>query len=1024
MRDDNTASKGMIIPPNTQNGDLPSPSCEYQGKAPITDGYLQNTFVGKEEQVSAVARLLKEQGFIPDTLAMAEVDWFYDNLGIDDLYFQRESVDTIAKHITALYAAKVQCYAKQCDTLNINLEQEFSDRALFIHNSQPGVSNLQGPCYEQRIDTHYLSDASPQQAFRLETYRSSGTVSEAHKTQLRCYFVTQCDFVEPTPSPEDRFDISKVGDKTFLAKATKSTLVLYSNVLRKVLSGYGPVIEATDSPSQDMHLKIKRVVIGYRQGTCHNFFSSLSHLYHYYGLYSTRKYVENFSNGVCIISLYLAPLSNTRFPPIEHSVLQIIKEASLIYCLPASPLQDFFATGSLSVQETIYGYSAMAFAQHFLNRLGSEYMALSNLLDQNNAAHLDVLLRLKKRLRRETYTRAYILEIVRAYPIIIHGLYVDFAVRLHHLIPEVPQRDPSLSYQRLVREKALTEKELMELIIKTVANPTEATVFEAFLSFNKHVLRTNFYEPSKVALAYRLNPSFLPQAEYPQQPFGLFLVIGSEFRGFHVRFRDVARGGIRIIKSRNRETYSINLRGLFDENYSLAATQDRKNKDIPEGGSKGTILLDADQQDKVAMAFKKYVDSILDLLLSTQDTDNKEILFFGPDEGTADLMDWASQHAQQRGAAFWNAFTTGKSPSLGGIPHDTYGMTTRGIHTYVQGIYEKFNLCQSDVTKMQTGGPDGDLGSNEIKISSDRTIAIVDGSGVLYDPKGIDRLELQRLAELRQPISSFDASKLGPQGFRILVDDVNVTLPNGRIVESGLRFRNEFHLDDLASAVLFVPCGGRPESIDLDNVDRLYSAKGEAKFRFIVEGANLFLTQEARLHLEKNGVIIFKDASANKGGVTSSSLEVMAALALNDDEFGRHMMRKESDFYDRYVQQVQRCIEENARLEFECLWREGERMQQPRSILSDSLSLAIRKLNEELSGPEADSIFLDKADAVLSKAVPSLLLNLIGGVGEFRKRMPVNYQHALFASYLASRFVYAYGLQAGQFSFHQFMSQI
>lgn len=34
--------------------------------------------------------------------------------------------------------------------------------------------------------------------------------------------------------------------------------------------------------------------------------------------------------------------------------------------------------------------------------------------------------------------------------------------------------------------------------------------------------------------------------------------------------------------------------------------------------------------------------------------------------------------------------------------------------------------------------------------------------------------------------------------------------------------------------------------------------------------------------MEDSGVILFKDASANKGGVTSSSLEVMAAMALND----------------------------------------------------------------------------------------------------------------------------------------------
>jgi NAD-specific glutamate dehydrogenase len=36
-------------------------------------------------------------------------------------------------------------------------------------------------------------------------------------------------------------------------------------------------------------------------------------------------------------------------------------------------------------------------------------------------------------------------------------------------------------------------------------------------------------------------------------------------------------------------------------------------------------------------------------------------------------------------------------------------------------------------------------------------------------------------------------------------------------------------------------------------------------FKYIVEGANLFITQIARLRLEKAGVVVFKDASANKG---------------------------------------------------------------------------------------------------------------------------------------------------------------
>ncbi len=335
--------------------------------------------------------------------------------------------------------------------------------------------------------------------------------------------------------------------------------------------------------------------------------------------------------------------------------------------------------------------------------------------------------------------------------------------------------------------------DLLAKIKKTVQNNHEFMIFESFVTFNKHVLKTNFYQPTKVALSFRLDPCFLPDEEYPTPLFGMFLVVGGEFRGFHLRFKDIARGGIRIVKSRNRETYSMNLRSLVDENYALAATQQRKNKDIPEGGSKGTILLDINCQNKARVAFEKYVDSILDLIVNGETPGIKEkivdyykkpeILFFGPDEGTADMMDWASQHARIRGAYFWKAFTTGKSQSLGGIPHDTFGMTTRSVHQYVLGILRKLNIKEEDCRKFQTGGPDGDLGSNEIKISKDKTIAIVDGSGVLYDPAGLDRAELLRLAHARKMINEFNGSKLGPNGFRVLIDDENVTLPGKHILQ-------------------------------------------------------------------------------------------------------------------------------------------------------------------------------------------------------------------------------------------------
>ncbi len=75
-------------------------------------------------------------------------------------------------------------------------------------------------------------------------------------------------------------------------------------------------------------------------------------------------------------------------------------------------------------------------------------------------------------------------------------------------------------------------------------------------------------------------------------------------------------------------------------------------------------------------------------------------MFFGPDENTADVMDWACLHAKERGYRFWKAFTTGKSPSLGGIPHDKYGMTTHSVRQYAIGIQEKLGLVGSACTKV------------------------------------------------------------------------------------------------------------------------------------------------------------------------------------------------------------------------------------------------------------------------------------------------------------------------------------
>ena len=989
-----------------------------------TVGYIAPEFTGKLEQKQTVKDILVQGGLVPEAQIPEQIDWFYEKLGIDDVYFTIETPQVIASHITSLYAAKVAAYAREDKQEEIRLDMEASDHAIYIDTSTPGKTNLGGPRYEQRLETKYLDHAGKSK-YRVETFRSPALLgnSPSSKATLRCYFVYQCQFLtspENTPADETRLEL--ISDQGFWQKATANTKQIYQEIIDLAVNRAGPVIEIFDIEGTSE----KRMVLAFRTRTAQGLFSALSDLYHYYGVTSSRKYLEQFSNGITVMSVYLRPTSDldATLSPWEDSINQISKEVSLLYCLPHNKFHTLFLNGQLSLQESVYAHSAWVFVQHFLNRLGPEYRSLSQILNPEDSAQAALLNNLKRRLRSETFTPDYIYEIITNYPGLVRALYASFANI--HLPRDLEFAEQVISSSSSV--EVLSDDSLKDKITKTVNNEHDEMVMTAFRVFNNAILKTNYFTPTKVALSFRLDASFLPEVEYPKPLYGMFIVIGAEFRGFHLRFKDISRGGIRIVKSRSKEAYAINARNIFDENYGLASTQQRKNKDIPEGGSKGVILLDPKQQHRPREAFEKYIDSILDLLLPAETPGIKnplvdlhgkeEILFMGPDENTAELVNWATEHARIRGAPWWKSFFTGKSPKLGGIPHDTYGMTTLSVREYVKGIYRKLNLDPATIKKMQTGGPDGDLGSNEIKLSNEKYTAIVDGAGVLVDPNGLNHDELLRLANERKMISEFDISKLSSDGYRVLCDDSNVTLPSGEVVTNGTSFRNTFHLRD-SGVDCFVPCGGRPASIDLISVGRLIK-DGKSVVPYLVEGANLFITQDAKLRLEAAGCILYKDASANKGGVTSSSLEVLASLAFDDESFLENMCVNANgeapQFYQDYVKQVQLKIQENARLEFEAIWREHEETGIARSILSDKLSVAITDLDEKLQ--HSDLWDNEKIRiSVLKDALPKLLLEKIG-LETIMSRVPESYLRSIFGCYLASRFVYEFGSSPSQFAFY------
>ncbi|KAE9388976.1 NAD(P)-binding protein [Gymnopus androsaceus JB14] len=621
--------------------------------------------------------------------------------------------------------------------------------------------------------------------------------------------------------------------------------------------------------------------------------------------------------------------SQIRGTVLEHSIFQAL-EASRLSCVPDSPVLP--PKGVL--------------------RLRPVYLQLKYVLDESDPAHANVLNNIKRKFREETFTR--------------ENSNANFAMVHYSASDHATESMPALSYQCLQTIQPLSDEELYDKIRRTVPNKHSLQVLESFLIFNKHIPQNQFLPTYKGRFIILLGSGFLPEVEYPKKPFAMFFVIGNESREFHFRFKDVARGGIRIVMSRNKEMYSINQRMLFDENYNLASTQSLKNKDVPEGGAKGTILPSIGATPR--LCFEKYVDAIVDLLIPGKTPGIKEtlvdlyekpeLLFFGPDEGTADIMDWAALHARDRGAETWcKSFTTGKSAeTLGGVPHDTYGMTSLSIRQYVLGIYKQLGLKEKKITKVQTSGPDGDLGSNEILLSSDKTVAII---GVLADPTGLDREELVRLAKKRLTIAHFDRTRLSKDGYLVKIEEQDIKLPSGEIVLDGTDFRIGAHLRFKAD--LFVPCGGR---------------------------------------------YVFKDSSTNKGGVTSSSLEVLAGLALSTQEYVDLMIFKDgkpSDFYQSYVKDIQEKITKNAAAEFHCLWKEHTPLQgaKPRTTFSDELSSTLNNLQAEL---ESSDLF---------EYVPREW-------GDKEGDTQGAYQRALFSSWVASHFIYKYGVNASSVDFFHF----
>ncbi|MFI0400318.1 MAG: NAD-glutamate dehydrogenase domain-containing protein [Thiolinea sp.] len=531
--------------------------------------------------------------------------------------------------------------------------------------------------------------------------------------------------------------------------------------------------------------------------------------------------------------------------------------------------------------------------------------------------------------------------------------------------PEISQQLVKLFHARFKPNLAERETIYTELLQETknkidnfntgrrFLDETRRVIFRCAMSFITHCLKTNFFVDEKHALAFRLDPIYLEElgddftADLPKErPFRITFFAGRSGSGYHIGFSDIARGGWRTLMTQGHDDYTNSANTLFRENYVLAHTQHLKNKDIYEGGSKMVSILNTRPGTPPATVLQYlyklqygFTNAFLDLYVTENGKakdprvvdyyGEDEPIELGPDENMHDVMiELIAQLAAQRGYLLGAGIMSSKKV---GINHKEYGVTSIGVIRFAEVTMQEtlgIDMHKDPFSIKITGGPNGDVAGNSMRLLLERCEQvqirmIMDGTAAAFDPAGLDHAALRKII-LQADLDAFDANALHEGAFIIYRsqkkhDGMRDLYKKLKKTSAGLEEHwistDEFNkiFNQLAFTVetdLFIPAGGRPETIALHNVDQFFKADGQPSARVIVEGANSFITPDARRVLQQRGVVIMRDASANKCGVISSSYEIIANLTLSEEEFLAHKQQYVSDV----IKILNRMAEQEARV--------------------------------------------------------------------------------------------------------------
>ncbi len=472
------------------------------------------------------------------------------------------------------------------------------------------------------------------------------------------------------------------------------------------------------------------------------------------------------------------------------------------------------------------------------------------------------------------------------------------------------QFDPDAAAGTLeYRRKVLLAKRQHDFrdLLQDVEDLTDDVVLRRLFNLIEASLRTNFFIPKKSGdtfISVKLDSQKVDQMPVPA-PFREIYVHDVGMEGTHLRFGAVARGGLR---------WSDRPDDFRTEILGLVKTQQTKNVVIVPVGSKGGFVVKGPRKDDPEESQRQYCKFISALLDVTDTRDeqgqvrhpNHVLAHDGPDpylvvaadKGTATFSDTANAISASYG--FWldDAFASGGS---NGYDHKKVGITARGAWECVKLHFREMgrDIQTEPFTAIGVGDMSGDVFGNGMLLSpTTRLQAAFNHLHIFLDPDpeaATSWEERQRLFQLpRSTWKDYDREKLSPGGGIYDRKAKAIALSPQAQALLGLESANPTG-EEVVQAILKLPAdllwlGGIGTYVktpvqthyqvgDQAN-DTVRINSDELQVKVVGEGANLGLTQLARIDCSNRGIRLNTDAIDNSAGVNMSDYEVNLKVLL------------------------------------------------------------------------------------------------------------------------------------------------